>query len=218
MPTSIRLLPIFLLPVLILVASGAAAANGGNQLKDPGFELQLTPSQGGWTLFEQSRFSTRQARTGSQSMYNGGFSQKTFSPPFLLGSASGAYQEFPATPGSRWHMSGFGMAPSALRGTPAFGILQITFFDADGNDLGTVETSGKNVAPAKTSNQVNNRAPAGEWTRLDTGIATAPPGTASVQAFTLYVDYSAANVSQGVYFDDVVLCALPEDGAGSDCR
>ena len=80
-----------------------------------------------------------------------------------------------------------------------------------------METVGKNVAPARTSNQVNNRSPAGEWMRLDTGIATAPAGTVSVQAFTLYVDYSAANLSQGVYFDDIVLCAIAEGEAGSDC-
>ena len=218
MPTSTRLFSTFLMPLLALMLPAAVLANGDNRLKDAGFELRLTPAQGGWILFDESRFSTREARSGKGSMNNWGFSQKMPAPPYLLGTASGAYQEFPAAPGSRWRLTGFGMTPTAIRGTPVFGILQISFFDADGNDIGTVETAGKNVAPAKTSNQINNRSPAGEWMLLDTGIATAPAGTASVQAFTLFVDYSASNLSQGVYFDDLKLCALDAGDTGSDCR
>ena len=90
----------------------------------------------------------------------------------------------------------------------------MSFFDADGNDLGTVETVGSKIAKAKTSNQVNARTPAGKWVLLDTGVATAPAGTAAVQAFTLYIDYSGSNISQGVYFDDLSLCALGDDDDG----
>lgn len=93
----------------------------------------------------------------------------------------------------------------------------MSFFDADGNDLGTVETAGSTTSRAKTSNEVNNQTPVGEWILLDTGIATAPAGTATVQAFTLYVDFSGSNTAQGVYFDDVSLCALENDDDESDC-
>ena len=203
-----------LLGALLAPVSQAVLANDENLLKDASFELKLSPEQGGWILFDESRFSAREARSGSGSMFNWGFSRTVPSPPFLLGTVSGSYQEFPAEPGSRWRLTGYGAAPNGLKGTPAFGIVQVSFFDADSNDLGTVETAGARKPRAKTSNQVNSKTPPGEWVFLDTGIVTAPANTAKIHAFTLYVDYSGSNISQGVHFDDLTLCALD----GSDCR
>ena len=200
-----------LLGTLLVSAPQATRANDDNPLRDAGFELQLATDQGGWNLFDNSSFSTDEARSGGQSMFNWGFSRTVAYPPYFIGTASGSYQEFPAGPGSRWRLTGFGVTPTTLEGAPAFGIVQVSFFDALGNDLGTVETSGSNTPRAKTSNEVNNLTPAGEWTFLDTGIATAPADTAIVQAFTLYVDFSGSNTSQGVYFDDLSLCALDDD-------
>jgi hypothetical protein len=137
-------------------------------------------------------------------------------PPYFVGTVAGSFQEFPAEAGSRWRLTGYGMTVAKLLGTPAFGVVQISFFDADGNDLGTVETVD-NMARAKTSNEINNQSPVGEWVFLDTGIATAPEGAAAVQAFTIYVDFSGSNTAQGVYFDDLALCAVTgEDDEGSD--
>ncbi len=200
---------ILVTPVHVVVADDHA-----NPLKDAGFELELAGDDGGWTLFEQSKFSSDQARSGSQSMYNGGFSRTVAYHPFFVGTVSGSFQEFPADPGSQWRLTGYGAATTVLQGTPAFGIVQVSFFDAEGNDLGTVETAGSKSSRAKTSNEVNNQTPAGEWTFLDTGIATAPEGTASVQAFTLYVDFSGTDITQGVYFDDLSLCTVKGD---DDC-
>ena len=84
-------------------------------------------------------------------------------------------------------------------------MIQVTFFDIFGNDLGTVETAG-NPFPALTSNPVDEMSTPGQWNFLDTGTATAPAGTAYIQAFTLYVDFSGN--FQGVYFDDVDLEVL----------
>jgi hypothetical protein len=208
-----------LLCTLLVFSPRVILANGDNPLRDASFELQLPPEKGGWILFDESRFSSREARSGSRSMFNWGFSRNVPAPPFLLGTASGSYQEFPAVAGSRWRLTGHGMTPSKIRGAPAFGIVQLSFFDSRGNDLGTVETDGDKTTRARTSNQVNSQAPVGEWIFLDTGIATAPAGTATVQAFTLFVDYSAANISQGVYFDDLILCALDDDDKdGSSCQ
>jgi hypothetical protein len=189
-----------------------------NPLADPSFELQLPSDQGGWTLFDYSKFSSDRARSGEQSIFHWGFSRTVPFPAFLDGSASGSYQEFPAAPGSRWRLTGFATTPTALEGTPAFGIVQVSFFDARGKDLGTVETAGNTTTRAKVSNEVNSQTPVDEWIFLDTGIATAPEGTATVQAFTLFVDYSGSGVSQGVYFDDLSLCALQEDGDNADCK
>jgi hypothetical protein len=207
-----------LLCILLVSAPQATRADDNNVLKDPGFELNLTPDQGGWILFDESMISPKQARSGSQSMFNWGFSRSVPYPPYFVGTDSGSFQEFPAEAGSRWRLTGYGVTPTALKGAPAFGILQVSFFDALGNDLGTVETSDDDTAKAKTSNKVDNQTPVGEWAFLDTGIVTAPAGTATVQVFTLYVDYSGSNTSQGVYFDDLSLCAVEEDDDESGCK
>lgn len=206
-----------LLTTILVAGTQTVLANGANLLKDPDFELQLPPEQGGWILFDESTRSQREARSGKESMHNWGFSRTIPSPPFLLGTVSGSYQEFDAASGSRWRMSGFGKTPNPIRGAPAFGVLQISFFDANGNDLGTIETSGSEKPRAKTSNQINSGSPAGEWIFLDTGIVTAPENTAKIHAFTLFVDFSGSGVSQGVYFDDLMLCPVDQDG-NPDCR
>ncbi len=201
---------------LLLVTVPAALADDPNPLRDPGFEQRLSPELGGWRLFDESMYSGDQARTGSQSMFNWGFSRNVPYPPYLLGSVSGSFQEFAATPGSQWRLIGYGVAPVALEGAPAFGVVQISFFDADGEDLGTVETASEQGTPARISNKVSAATPVGQWTRLDTGIVTAPAGTAVIHAFTLFVDYSGSNRSQGVYFDDLTLCRI--DGEALECQ
>jgi hypothetical protein len=102
-------------------------------------------------------------------------------------------------------MTGYGLTPAPLLGSPVFGLIQVTFSDIFGNDLGTVETEG-NQFPAKTSNLVDSNATPGKWLFLDTGIATAPAGTAYIDVFTIYVEFS--EYYQGVYFDDLNLQVL----------
>jgi hypothetical protein len=170
-----------------------------NLLVDPGFELQTPPSAGGWISFG-GFFSEDFAHSGNWSMLDVAF----FSVP-------GTYEQFPAAPGQKWDLTGYGLTPAPLLGAPAFGLIQVSFFDVFGNNLGTVETAGSGT-PAKVSNLVDGTAAPGQWLFLDTGIATAPAGTAYIQAFTLYVDFSG-NV-QGVYFDDLSLRVLvPNHGA-----
>ena len=171
----------------------ALNSNAQNLLIDPGFENQTPPSAGGWISFG-GYFTTDYAHTGNWSMLDEAY----YGVP-------GTYEQFPAAPGSQWEMTGYGLTPSPLLGSPAFGLIQVTFFDIFGNNLGTVETAGSGT-PAKTSNFVDGRATPAEWIFLDTGIATAPAGTAYIQAFTLYVDFSG--YVQGVYFDDVSLKVL----------
>ncbi len=204
-----------LLVALLAWAPAATFADEHSPLKDAGFEGQLPADEGGWSMFEISLFSKNYARGGERSMFNGGFSRTVPFQPFFVGNDSGAYQELPATAGSRWRLTGYGLTPAPLEGAPAFGIIQISFFDADGEDLGTVETADIDTK-AKTSSEVNHKSPAGEWIMLDTGVATAPEGTASVQVFTIYIDHSGSNKTQGVYFDDLSLCALADDE--SECE
>jgi hypothetical protein len=198
----------------LALAPPGALADDANLLRDASFEQRLPADEGGWDLFEISLYSKNYARSGSLSMFNGGFSRTVAYPPYFIGNVSGAYQEFPAEPGSRWRLSGYGLLPAALEGSSAFGILQLSFFDADGEDLGTLETAGTDTK-AMTSGELDSGSAVGEWTLLDTGIATAPDGTATVQAFTLFVDFAGKSQTQGVYFDDLVLCAITDES--SDC-
>lgn len=204
-----------LLGALLAILPHAALPGDRNLLSDPSFEQRLSGSDGGWNLFEISLFSKNHARSGNQSMYSGGFSRSVAFAPYFIGNASGAFQEVPAEPGSRWRLTGYGLTPAKLAGTPAYGIVQLSFFDADGKDIGTVETAGGSTK-AKVSNEINNESAVNEWILLDTGIATAPQGTATVQAFTLYVDYARTNRTQGVYFDDLTLCLASDDDTESN--
>lgn len=194
-----------IIAISLFSLAATALADSHNVLKDSSFEDKLSPDDGGWELFKESQYSNKQARSGKQSMFNWGYSRTVPYPPGFIGTVSGSFQEFPAEPGSQWRLTGYGIAPVKLDGGPAFGIVQVSFFGADGKDLGTVETIGNRVAKAKTSNEINSESPAGEWIMLDTGVATAPVGAVTIQAFTLYVDFSGSNVAQGVFFDDLVL-------------
>ena len=196
---------------LLIWAPGITSADEHSTLKDAGFELKTPSKEGGWTLFEISLYSKNYARSGSQSMFNGGFSRTVPFQASFIGNASGAFQAFPAEAGSQWKLTGYGLTPATLEGTDAFGILQVSFFDADGKDLGTVETADTKTK-AKTSSRVNRESAAGEWIYLDTGVATAPEGTVVIHAFTLFVDYSGSNRTQGVYFDDLTLCTVGDNG------
>jgi hypothetical protein len=188
-----------LLGTALLAVLSSTNLPAGNLLIDPGFEMQTAAVQGGWTIFYGEWFLSGLAHSGNWSMAaSGGYS------------VSGCFEQFPAAPGSKWRLTGYGIAPFSLQGSdpsgdaPAFGLIQFSFFDIHGQDLGTVETQGAPY-PAKVSNTVDPSTPANEWVSLDTGVATAPEGTAYIRAFTIYVDYSGLSWSQGVCFDDLDL-------------
>ncbi|MEM8684607.1 MAG: hypothetical protein AAGF72_14305 [Pseudomonadota bacterium] len=200
---------------LLCLIAHASVADDHNTLVDPGFESQSAGDNGGWRLFQISMYSKNHAHSGDWSLFNGGYSRRMATPPYTIGNDSGGFQEFAAEPGSAWRLTGQALTPTKLTGSPAFGLIQITFFDAAGKDLGAVETEGS-VSKAKLSDEVNSTSAVNEWVALDTGVATAPAGTVLVRAFTIFVDHSASNASQGVYFDDLMLCQVGDDGECSD--
>ena len=135
---------------------------------------------------------------------------------------AGSVQEFPAKPGSQWRLTGFALISEPLegRGFPPlpFAIIQLTFFDADGNDLGTVETAG-NEFPALTSEFVVEGSPTNEWIFLDTGIGTAPEGAATIAVFALFIGSGDFTDFQFAFFDDLNLCAVEEiDDGEIECK
>jgi hypothetical protein len=175
------------------LASAVPCDGSANALTDPGFERQTPADRHGWIPIG-GNFSPEYARSGKWSMLDA-----------AAFGVSGSFQQLPAAPGSRWRLTGYGFTPVPLRSSPAFGIVQVSFFDAAGKDLGTLETVGQQF-PAKTSASLDASSQANTWTLLDTGSATAPPGAAFIQAFTLYIDFSGKY--QRVFFDDLNLRVL----------
>jgi hypothetical protein len=178
------------------------ALSKANLLIDPGAELGIStpnPATGygqGWSFFNGGTFSMDVAHSGSWSLKDvggGGFS------------VPGDYQQFAASGGQKWTMTGFALTPTAIPAGADFGILQMTFFDGPngtGNNIGTVETSPGN---ALASAQVNNASPVGVWIPLSV-TGHAPVGAQSVQLFTITIDQNPT----AVYFDDLAASVVPE--------
>lgn len=179
-----------------------ATSSRANLLTDPGAEQGISApnpnptSIPGWSFFNGAGFSSAFALSGTQSL-----------ALVTQNNVPGAFQQFAASGGQAWTMTGFGMTPTLLNGNPGFGLLQITFFsgpNGTGTDLGTVETSPGN---AFASAQINNTTTPGAWTPLSV-TAHAPAGAQSMQAFALVVDFNSTGV-EGVYFDDLTLVPEP---------
>lgn len=191
---SSALVAAFAAAALLLTPTAAVA----NLLTDPGFEsgTPVPSGIGGWGPFNGAEFSTEQAFTGTYSMK-------------LLGNNSvpGAFQALPASPGEVFTLTGYALAPQPLAG-PAdpFGGIQISFFDASGNDLGTVETPGAAAADFRGVNNPAGEFVAGEWEFLSV-TATAPANAVQIQAFPIYIDFSGNE--QGIYVDDMTLVPEP---------
>ncbi len=123
----------------------------------------------------------------------------------------GAFETLPTVAGNEYDLTGFGLTPNAPA-TGSFGILQITFFsgaNGTGANLGTINISNggtpTGAGNAQTSQQISPSSSTGVWIPLDTGIAQAPAGAQSLQAFTLVVGQNTT-----VYFDDLALTQVPE--------
>jgi len=183
---------------------GTPSAGATNVLIDPGFEAQaVSPTNngvGGWSSLPGAAFSTDVARSGTRSM-----------KIVTANNHSGSFQTFPAFFGDQYRLTGWALTPTTLQGNPAFGVLQVTYFsglDGTGTNLGTGETPGT----AKSSNPINASTASNTWTFLDLGVASAPPGTRSVQASILFTDLNGPVNGEGVYFDDLdlQLVGIPE--------
>jgi len=175
----------------------STTSKAANLLVDPGSEGAVTsPTSngiGGWSFFNGAGFSTDFAHSGTNANKLAG--PGGFSVP-------GAFQQVPASPGQVFTMTGFGLQPTVPAvNANTWGALQISFFNSSGVDIGTVETGGSG---AKVGNKVDSSSAAGVWIPLSV-TATAPAGTASVEAFDLVLDATATTV----YFDDQTLVPEP---------
>jgi len=187
-----------------LLTSGAWAQN---LLTDPGFENQISaPNPNptgtpGWANFSGAGFlSTPAAHSGSWVLYtpdDGG----NYAVP-------GTYEDFAASPGEVFTLSGWVYTPNALvTNSNDFAILQMSFFSgsppsnyATGTNLAT---DGVNIGDPIGGGAIP--LPQGVWTYASV-TGTAPAGTNSMGAYILNID---ADSNADFYFDDMSL-TVPE--------
>ena len=174
-------------------------ASEPNLLANPGFTSGLT----GWSTFgnvyTDSRVFAVRTPPGSAKMFS------TFTPD----SPSGMYQNFAAAPGSAWKLSAYAMTScqeNPITGTNDNYLLgRIVFRDAAGAEIGFADQV-----------LLDNTAPLGTWTRHSFLAANAPVGTASVDAFVLFI--SPTLQGGAAWVDDVSFEELDPTGVAEDRR
>lgn len=207
----------------VLLVGGASAlaclistfsASAQNLLIDPSYELNTAASAGGWN----GGGSVRATGEWMPPPATGGHS-------FRLPAGSNAVNlafEGPLNPnltnitaGSEFDLTAYGLVTNAI--ISGFSGVQATFFSASGANLGTVQTS---PGQAIFSNQINSNnatisasssSPTnGTWIPLDTGVFTAPTGSAYMDVFAISVDVVESNGAAGTWIDNLSLVAVPE--------
>jgi hypothetical protein len=163
-----------------------------NALLNASFESGTGTFAANWTQFN---FAYRTSTNDIFSPFialSGSYSMKMYGP-FNAGlDASGAYQNIPgATAGQTWRLAGFALNWSGdpMTQTGGYGVAQLTFLDAGNNPLQTTE-----------SQHFDPTTQLDAWQHFQV-TATAPAGTASVQARLLH--FGKSGISGSVWWDSV---------------
>lgn len=187
------------LPVLLLVAAGAASAD---VLVNPGFESPSTApgveyygAGDGWNSFGGGIYTVSSAvvapNTGDQSV-------KMFG-----GCCSGAFQQFPTLPDQMWN-GGVWMLNSSV--DPMVGgqtaAVNIEWIQADGNTQSTIIPFISNGTFTAAD------APADTWT-LQTITGVAPADAAFARFVIITGDFQPGGIGGAPFFDDAFLEAGP---------
>jgi len=182
-----------------------------NLIIDPGFESgapgQPNPiplpggAGGGWAVFNGATFSTAHPETGLWSIQepqNAGQAWNFQAPYQVIGGVS-AGQQFTLT-------ADF-MTPTGITEASGFApaIIQMTFFNAAGADIGTVETGGVGA-------KANSYTPAAINTWFTgTVTATAPAGAAYVAPYLAFMENGSQTGPDALYWDNAALIqVVPE--------
>ena len=196
MKTKTRLISTAACIIAALAFSNLSTQAAANVLVDPNFDLGV-----GWTTFNGAHYDNTGPTLSAPNSMN----------LITLNNVPGAFEQFPAVAGDAWSATGSGYTPNPLLGQPfggaSFGGLQITFFDAANNNLGTVETSPGN---ALFSNMIDQTSPAAQWIPLAV-TAHAPAGTDHGQVFAIMIDFGAP-APEGIYVDNMsmTITSVPE--------
>jgi hypothetical protein len=191
-------------PKVIAGAFGVAVALSltnsaqANLLFDPGFEAAPTQpnpillpggANGGWAAtFNGAAFSAAAAETGLQGL---GDTQG----PGAAWNFAGTYQVVSGvTAGQKYTFSMDIMSPTGFSSTYGPAFLQITYFNAAGTDLGTVETSPGNALAIHVL-------PTASWANYGL-TATAPAGAVYVAPYCAFMENGSQTTTETVYFDN----------------
>jgi hypothetical protein len=182
-----------------------------NLLTDPGFESGA-PGQpnpipipagvgGGWAVFNGATYSTAHPETGLWSIQEteGAGVAWNFEAPYqVIGSVS-AGQKYTLTAD---YMTTTGITEAPGGYVPA--VIQLTFLNAAGGDIGTVETGGVGANAVQYT-------PAGLNTWY-TGVvsATAPAGAAYVAPYLAFMENGSQTGADTLYWDNASLTLVPE--------
>jgi len=191
--------------VCVAICALVSTTSKANLLTDPGAEGEISaPNPNptaipGWSFFSGAQFlTTVNAHTGTNVVdlpANGG----GYSVP-------GAFQNFPASAGQTFTLSGWVYTPNLLvSNSNDFAILQLQYWtgagysNADGGAVGV--NIGTPIGPGPTTVGL----PQGVWTFASVS-AVAPAGTAGVSAYGLGIN---ADANGTFYLDDMVLVPEP---------
>jgi len=191
-----------------IVAAALSLSVQANLLTDPGFESgapgQPNPipvpagANGGWAVFNGATFSTAAAETGTWgiSESEGVGANWNFEAPYQVSAGASAGAVYTLTADFKTPTGITETSPSWL---PA--IIQLTFFNAAGADLGTVETGGVGA------NAIHYM-PTASW-QTATVSATAPAGAVYISSY-LAMQENASNTGVDViYWDNANLVPEP---------
>jgi hypothetical protein len=192
----------FTLMTALAIAGGAVAClspatASANLLANPGFENGTGGgSLSGWFGFG-NQF-PEGTNTGVPTHSGDGVAKMfgTFSGGFGV---SGLFQEFPAAPGQQFEMDVFTrqVTGDSLVGTGNWAVQKIAFFNAANTEIGAGESTIMSAS-----------FPLDTWVDNAPVLATAPAGTAKVQAFLLFLQPN--NQGGAALFDDASFLLVPE--------
>jgi PEP-CTERM motif len=189
-----------------VLAFSTSSTQAQNLLVDPGFESGA-PGQpnpipvpggvgGGWAVFNGAAYSTAQAEFGTHSLVatEGAGSAWNFEAAYQVVSGVAAGQSYTLT-------ADFMATTSLSAYKPVF--IQLTFLNATGADLGTVQTSPGNALAVQYGAPV-----IGQWYTA-TVTATAPAGTAYAAPYLAMMENGANPTAETIYWDNASLVPEP---------
>jgi hypothetical protein len=173
-------------PPNLLVDGNFQAEGAANAFDQPNPIPLPSGISGGWAGWTCNLTSTYAPPSSGYSVY---VWENTWDP-------EGVYQILPATAGYTYTLSALALDTKTPDWTTPV-ILQLNFYDPTGTDE-LASTGNWEAGPS----QVNT------WQQVGATTATAPAGTALVEAYVMYMDSDSG--AQGMYFGNVSLTAVPE--------
>jgi hypothetical protein len=193
------------------LAFTAATTQAQNILVDPGFESgapgQPNPipvpggAGGGWAVFNGAAFSQAHPETGLWGIQEiQGIGQAwNFEAPYQVVGGASAGQQYTLT-ADYMTTTGDSQAPGGY--VPV--VIQLTYLDATGADLGTVETSPGNARAVQYNLGALNT-----WFTA-TVTATAPAGAVYVAPYLAFMENGSQTAADALYWDNASLTLIPE--------